>query len=63
MTGAAVADHAIAGVAGAGTSQSLALLTLSASPGIVYLDPLTGASQAGGISLTVLPGGITLAGI
>ena len=31
--------------------------------GIVYLDPLTGAVQAGGFPLSILHGGITIDGM
>ncbi|MCE9565608.1 MAG: hypothetical protein K8U57_26600 [Planctomycetes bacterium] len=62
-TGTAVQDYAITHVAATGAQQNLALLTESASSGIVYLAPLTGAVQAGGFSLNVLNGGITIDGI
>ncbi len=62
LTGGAVVDHAITHAAGTGTLENLALLTESASPGVAYLDPLTGALQAGGFSLSVLHGGITFDG-
>ena len=41
----------------------LALLTQSVSSGIQYLDPLSGVLRPGGFGLSVLNGGITLAGI
>ncbi|MCE9562506.1 MAG: FG-GAP-like repeat-containing protein [Planctomycetes bacterium] len=63
LTGAAVKDHAITHVAGTGTQQNLALITESASSGVAYLAPLTGTGQAGGFSLNVLHGGVTIDGI
>ncbi|MCE9567870.1 MAG: hypothetical protein K8U57_38210 [Planctomycetes bacterium] len=63
LTGTAVTDHAITHVAGTGLQQNLALLTQSASSGIVYLAPLTGAVQTGGFSLSIVTGGITIDGI
>jgi len=63
LTGTAVVDHAITHVAGTGTQQNLVLLTESASSGVVYLAPLTGAVQTGGFSMNVLHGGITIDGI
>jgi hypothetical protein len=63
LTGTAVVDHAIAAVDGTGTQQNLALLTESASSGVVYLAPLTGTVQTGGLSLSILHGGIALEGI
>ena len=50
-------------VDGTGTQQNLALLTESASSGIVYLAPLTGTVQTGGFGLYILHGGITIDGI
>ncbi|MCE9563947.1 MAG: IPT/TIG domain-containing protein, partial [Planctomycetes bacterium] len=61
-TGVAVVDHSTTHVAATGLQQNLALLTQSASPGVVYLAPLTGASL-GGFGLSVLDGGIAIAGI
>ncbi len=64
QAGSDVIDHAIIHVAGAGTSQNLALLTEGAfSSGLAYLAPLTGVVQPGGFSLNVLDGGITIDGI
>ncbi|MCE9564011.1 MAG: hypothetical protein K8U57_18365 [Planctomycetes bacterium] len=63
LAGAAVQDHAITHVAGTGTQQNIALITESASSGIVYLAPLTGTVQTGGFSLNILHGGITIDGI
>jgi hypothetical protein len=63
LTGTAVVDHAITHVATAGTSQNLALITESASPGIAYLDSLSGSTQTGGFGFSVLHGGITIDGI
>ncbi|MCE9565286.1 MAG: NF038122 family metalloprotease [Planctomycetes bacterium] len=63
LTGAAVADHAITHVAATGVQQNLALLTESVSAGIVFLAPLTGVVQVGGIPLNILHGGITIDGI
>ncbi|MCE9560483.1 MAG: hypothetical protein K8U57_00370 [Planctomycetes bacterium] len=63
LTGTAVTDHAITHVAGTGLQQNLALLTQSASSGIVYLAPLTGATKPGGFSLNIVTGGITIDGI
>ncbi len=60
LTGKAVVDHAITHVATAGTSQNLALITESVSPGIVYLDPLTGAVRSSVFSLSILHGGVTI---
>ncbi len=62
VTGTAVVDHAIDHVSATGTQQNLALLTESASSGLVYLAPLTGAVQTGGIGFRVLHGGITIDG-
>ena len=42
---------------------ALALLTESASSGVAYLDPITGAELAGGFALPVLTGGVTIDGI
>ena len=63
LTGTAVTDHAITHVAATGAQQNIALLTQSASSGIVYLAPLTGAVQTGGFSLNIVTGGITIDGI
>ncbi|MCE9563551.1 MAG: IPT/TIG domain-containing protein, partial [Planctomycetes bacterium] len=63
LTGTAVNDHAITHVAAVGTQENIALLTESASSGVVYLAPLTGAVQTGGFSLNVITGGITVDGI
>ncbi len=63
LTGTAVVDHSITHVAASGASQNLALITESASTGIVYLAPLTGVVQNGGFGLSVLHGGITIDGI
>ncbi len=63
LTGSGVVDHAITHVAAAGAAQNLAIITESASPGVVYLAPLTGTEQTGGFSLSVLHGGITIDGI
>jgi hypothetical protein len=62
LTGTAVKDHAIAPVAGTGSSQNLALVTQSGSSGIVNIAPLTGATQSGGGSLGVASGGVSLGG-
>jgi hypothetical protein len=63
LTGTAVVDHAITHARATGTAENLALLTESASSGVVYLDPLTGAVQTGGFSLNIVTGGITIDGI
>lgn len=63
LTGTAVTDHAITNVAGSGAAHNLALMTESASSGVVYLAPLTGVKQTGGFSLNVVTGGITIDGI
>lgn len=63
LTGAAVTDHATTHVAVTGTQQDIVLLTQSASSGVAYLAPLTGAVQTGGFSLNIVTGGITLDGI
>jgi len=63
LIGAAVADHAITHVAATGAQQSIALITQSASSGVVYLAPLTGAVRTGGFSLSIVTGGITIEGI
>ncbi|MCE9562990.1 MAG: hyalin [Planctomycetes bacterium] len=63
LTGSAVVDHAITHVAGTGNQKNLALATESASSGVVYLAPLTGAVLTGGFSLTILHGGISIDGI
>jgi len=60
LIGNAVVDHAIAGIAAMETQQNLALITESASSGIVYLAPLTGAVQTGGFVMSVINGGVTL---
>ncbi|WP_439630946.1 hypothetical protein [Gemmata sp.] len=61
--GTGVLDHATARVdlTGAGRSD-LAVVTRSAAPGLVYLDPLTGAVLPGGFGFAVLAGGVALAG-
>ncbi|MCE9563684.1 MAG: IPT/TIG domain-containing protein [Planctomycetes bacterium] len=63
LTGTAVKDHAITHVAATGAQQNIALLTESASSGLVYLAPLTGAVQTSGFSLRIVTGGITIDGI
>jgi ELWxxDGT repeat protein len=62
-TGTAVVDHAISHVAGTGPAENLALLTESASSGLVYLAPLTGQVLGANHPLSVRHGGITLDGI
>jgi hypothetical protein len=62
-TGVDVRDHATTQVSSTGTRENLALLTLSADSGIVYLFSLNGQVQAGGLDLTILAGGITIDGI
>ncbi|MCE9563254.1 MAG: autotransporter-associated beta strand repeat-containing protein [Planctomycetes bacterium] len=63
VTGKAVVDHAITHVAATGLLQNIAIITETASSGIVYLAPLTGVVQTGGFSLNILNGGVTIAGI
>ena len=63
LTGTAVKDHATTAIAATGAQQYIALLTESASSGVAYLAPLTGNVQAGGFSLNVVTGGITIDGI
>jgi len=53
LTGTAVGDHATTHVAGTGAQEFLALITLSADSGIVYLAPLTGDAQNDGFELTI----------
>jgi len=62
-TGNAVVDQAITHTAGTGAQQNLAMITQSASSGIVYLAPLTGVVQTGGFSLDIISGGISIDGI
>jgi len=63
LTGTAVKDHATTHVTVFNARQNLVLLTESATSGVVCLDPLTGAVQVGGFSLSIVTGGITIAGI
>lgn len=66
LTGNQVKDHGITLVGILVTTRSnLALITQntdSQNSGVTYLDPFTGDVQAGGFSLTVLNGGVTIDG-
>jgi Tol biopolymer transport system component len=64
LVGSQIVDHAIARTdVNRDGASDLALITETASSGIQYLDPLTGAVRPGGFTLNVLNGGITLDGI
>ena len=61
-----IADHAITSVAGTGAVRNLALATQNATAslsGVQFLNPLTGAVLAGGFTLPITTGGITIDGI
>jgi hypothetical protein len=64
LTGANVADFAITEMqATDSVRNNLSLVTDSGASGVVYLDPLSGAVQAGGFGFAVSRGGVTIAGI
>jgi len=64
VVGTNIVDHAITHVDLNGDGSSdLALLTQTASSGMQYLDSFTGALLPGGFNLSILNGGVTLAGI